>query len=67
MDQPENFTCGWVLGDPWSDLLDSAGVAAVPGSAFGDDGAFRISVAASDAAVVAGAKGIRAAVEQLLG
>jgi aspartate aminotransferase len=48
-------------------LLDSSGVAAVPGSAFGDDGAFRISVAASDAAVEAGAKGIRTAVEQLLG
>lgn len=48
-------------------LLDSAGVAAVPGSAFGDDGAFRISVAASDAAVAAGAQGIRQAVEQLLG
>ena len=48
-------------------LLDSAGVAAVPGGAFGDDGGFRISVAAADAAVAAGAQAIRLAAEQLLG
>ena len=47
-------------------LLESAGVAAVPGAAFGDDFAFRISVAASDETVNAGARGIRSAVEQLL-
>lgn len=48
-------------------LLDSAGVAAVPGSAFGDDLAFRISVAAADQAVLEGARGIRSAIERLVG
>lgn len=48
-------------------LLDTAGVAAVPGSAFGDDLAFRISVAAADQAVLDGAQGIRSAVERLVG
>jgi aspartate aminotransferase len=37
-------------------LLDQAGVAAVPGEAFGDNQAFRISVAASDENVKAGVK-----------
>ena len=46
-------------------LLESAGVAAVPGEAFGDDQAFRISVAASDENVSEGLAKIRDAVQRL--
>lgn len=46
-------------------LLEKEGVAAVPGDAFGDPMAFRISVAADDATIAAGVEGIRRAVEGL--
>ena len=47
-------------------LLERAGVAAVPGEAFGDDQAFRISVAAADEQVIGGLEKIRDAVRTLL-
>lgn len=47
-------------------LLESQGVAAVPGDAFGDPQAFRISVASDDATIANGVEGIRAAVTALL-
>ncbi len=43
-------------------LLEKAGVAAVPGEAFGDDRAFRISVASADANIKTGCERIRDAV-----
>jgi len=43
-------------------LLEKAGVAAVPGEAFGDDQAFRISVASADANVTQGLTKIQEAV-----
>ena len=46
-------------------LLDSAGVAAVPGGAFGDESAFRISVAASDKNVSEALERISRAVNEL--
>jgi aspartate aminotransferase len=46
-------------------LLEKAGVAAVPGEAFGDDRAFRISVAAADESVTKGLEKIRDAVKAL--
>ncbi len=46
-------------------LLDEAGVASVPGQAFGDNQCFRISVAASDSEVEKGVKAIRKAVSTL--
>ncbi|MBM3617308.1 MAG: pyridoxal phosphate-dependent aminotransferase [Alphaproteobacteria bacterium] len=47
-------------------LLDDALVAAVPGSAFGLDGYFRISYATSDAILAEAVKRIKAAVEALV-
>ncbi len=47
-------------------LLETAGVAVVPGAAFGDDAAFRVSVAASDEDVRAGMEGIVSAVAGLV-
>ena len=46
-------------------ILETAGVAAVPGEAFGDDFAFRISVAASDDSIKAGLEKIADAVAKL--
>lgn len=46
-------------------LLEQAGVALVPGAAFGDDGAVRMSVAASDEDVAAGISKISAALDSL--
>lgn len=46
-------------------LLDSAGVALVPGSAFGDDSCVRLSFAASDAALDSALDRIEAAVRAL--
>lgn len=46
-------------------LLESAGVAAVPGEAFGDPYAFRISVAAADSAVAQGVEQIADAAARL--
>jgi aspartate aminotransferase len=46
-------------------LLDTAGVAAVPGEAFGDDRAFRISVASADDNIRAGLERIGEAVKKL--
>lgn len=46
-------------------LVDTAGVAVVPGEAFGDDEAFRVSLACSDQAVQEGLLKIREAVQKL--
>lgn len=47
-------------------LLDSVGVATVPGEAFGDDGGIRVSIAASDESVVKGLERIRDAVVRIV-
>ena len=47
-------------------LLEKGGVAVVPGEAFGDDSAFRISVASPDSEVKSGCERIVAAVQALL-
>ncbi|MCL4149830.1 UNVERIFIED_CONTAM: hypothetical protein GTU68_015743, partial [Idotea baltica] len=46
-------------------LLDEAGVAVVPGGAFGDDAAFRISISSSDENIEAGMEKILEAVNKL--
>jgi len=48
-------------------LLENYGVAAVMGVAFGDDTAFRISVAASDKAVAEGVRAIRKMAQEIRG
>lgn len=48
-------------------LLDQAGVASVQGEAFGDDRAFRISVAAADETVEKGVRGIAQVMRDLIG
>ncbi len=48
-------------------LLDTQGLAAVMGVAFGDDQAFRISVAAADEQVAAGVRAVKAVAEEIAG
>lgn len=48
-------------------FLDQAGVASVQGEAFGDDRAFRISVAAADETVEKGIRGIAQVMRDLIG
>lgn len=48
-------------------LLEQAGVASVQGEAFGDDRAFRISVAAADETVEKGVRGIAQVMRDLVG
>jgi aspartate/methionine/tyrosine aminotransferase len=47
-------------------ILEKAGVAAVQGEAFGDDSAFRISVAASDDSVGRGIQAISECMKELM-
>ena len=46
-------------------LLEKAGVAVVPGEAFGDDAAFRISIASADENIKKGLEQIKGAIEAL--
>lgn len=65
---PSKFSRGGIKGSASlvSYLLDQAGVAAVPGEAFGDDQAFRISVSSSDENVAQGVQKIAKALSALV-